>query len=658
MRKTFVTAFVMTLGGFLAGQAQSPMAMRPLHPFSQTLSPVAASLQRHQSAKAEENNSDDAADDDSATSMMFSYCYEPSGGLGGEPDYAYGLAIQLTDDVVEKFSGCRIVGIQVPNADYDDDKITTPAPYPISLFVSRELNGTPLSSQDVKEDTTNPGEWVEYALDTPVDIQQGEPLYVGFTCVATSDYYPLVMDNTKHTGGEPGCMLGYATSATGTLKWNDYSSYYGFACIRVHIEGENLPTNEIAIDEMYAPTQTQHGSGLTAEVKITNAASNPVRSVGVTYSINSGEPVETTINLSEPLTYSRQTVGQFEVKYDGPDADNIHVEFTLDKVNGEPNISTRNTGEFYTQAIDYDKAFTRNMLVEEGTGTWCQWCVRGIVAMEAMKEKGDAFIPVAVHYNDDMVVAAYKPVVRQYFSGFPASMINRDFMEFGDVDPTTENLEAVYSFIERRLFSIANVKIDGVELVDNNTLRVNSSVEFSLDNPEATYRMDYVVTEDQVGPYVQTNAYAGGVYGEMGGWEQLGSYVAHMYDDVARSLADGYGVESSLPEAIEAGKVYTHSQELDLANVSLLSDESHRKLQDCHIVAMLINTLTGRIENSVSVDAVDVISDLYVEEEGGIQSIQASTDDVAPVYYNLQGMPVANPTPGHIYISRGQKLKM
>ena len=44
--------------------------------------------------------------------------------------------------------------------------------------------------------------------------------------------------------------------------------------------------------------------------------------------------------------------------------------------------------------------YDRVTVVEEGTGTWCGWCVRGIVALEYMRENyPDKFIGIGVHYG-------------------------------------------------------------------------------------------------------------------------------------------------------------------------------------------------------------------------------------------------------------------
>jgi hypothetical protein len=48
---------------------------------------------------------------------------------------------------------------------------------------------------------------------------------------------------------------------------------------------------------------------------------------------------------------------------------------------------------------------------------------------------------------------------------------------------------------------------------------------------------------------------------------------------------------------------------------------------------------------------------IFTPVETGIKTVTADTADEAPVYYNLQGVRVANPTHG-IFISKGKKIKL
>lgn len=60
------------------------------------------------------------------------------------------------------------------------------------------------------------------------------------------------------------------------------------------------------------------------------------------------------------------------------------------------------------------------------------------------------------------------------------------------------------------------------------------------------------------------------------------------------------------------------------------------------MVALLINSMTGRIENAASIASPSAT---------GIEDIDAPGNENAPVrYYNLQGQAVENPTHGQLLI--------
>ena len=71
-------------------------------------------------------------------------------------------------------------------------------------------------------------------------------------------------------------------------------------------------------------------------------------------------------------------------------------------------------------------AQTKRVLIEEGTGTWCQWCPRGNVFSDQMTQDYDA-IPIAIHRNDDMEI----PGTVSYFA-----MTNITGLPNGNIDRT------------------------------------------------------------------------------------------------------------------------------------------------------------------------------------------------------------------------------
>ncbi|MFM7311063.1 MAG: hypothetical protein ACKOZY_10680, partial [Flavobacteriales bacterium] len=66
------------------------------------------------------------------------------------------------------------------------------------------------------------------------------------------------------------------------------------------------------------------------------------------------------------------------------------------------------------------------VVAEEGTGTWCPWCVRGTVFMEELSTRYDGyFAGIAVHNADPMTVTAYDAAVSAQISGYPSGLVDR-----------------------------------------------------------------------------------------------------------------------------------------------------------------------------------------------------------------------------------------
>ena len=90
--------------------------------------------------------------------------------------------------------------------------------------------------------------------------------------------------------------------------------------------------------------------------------------------------------------------------------------------------------------------------------------------------------------------------------GFPASLINRNKGYYGIVDPDFDNFKAAYADIVNRP-AVAKVEIDSIER-KSRTTDIYAKVTFGISEPNATYRLAYVITEDEVGPYNQSNYYS------------------------------------------------------------------------------------------------------------------------------------------------------
>lgn len=195
----------------------------------------------------------------------------------------------------------------------------------------------------------------------------------------------------------------------------------------------------------------------------------------------------------------------------------------------------------------------KNVLVEELTGTWCQWCPRGIYYGDSLCGTHDNVIFVAIHCSDPMANDDYYNA--SGLLGAPSANIGRRYLGqdtqtwFAHVEQESQTLSKVYMTIQCEY--------------DPETRQLNATVgAMALENMSGDYRFAAILIEDGVtGPapsYNQTNSYSGGGHGPMGGYENLPNPIPAeriAYDHVGRQLLCDYnGVPDSFPSSLQASQ--------------------------------------------------------------------------------------------------------
>lgn len=369
---------------------------------------------------------------------------------------------------------------------------------------------------------------------------------------------------------------------------------------------------------------------LNPNVLVNNIGSNSLTSLDYEYSFNDAAP--TSGNLTINVDGGNASWVEIPVG-DMPDGRG-QLNLTVTKING---IEMNTSASLPFMKIPGDGGYPRKFVVEEGTGTWCGWCPRGIVGLEYMSENHpDDFVGIAVHSGDQMEVDSYRPFISKFFSGFPSCVVNRD--PVFDVDPSKNMLEAMWQWWSSQ---VAPAKIDLVVGVGETELAVKSTTTFAVDDNNP-YLLAYVIIEDGI-KGMQTNYYAGGSYGECGGWEKKGSKVTWEYEHTARLIKDTFGLESSKIPTVVANTEYVASTFLPLSNV--------KDVEKCKVIALLLDEQTGVIVNA----AVKACND----SADGIESNVIDLDTPA-TYYNIQGVKVDNPRQGvpYIKVQNGKATKV
>ena len=282
------------------------------------------------------------------------------------------------------------------------------------------------------------------------------------------------------------------------------------------------------------------------------------------------------------------------------------------------------------------------VVAEELTGSWCGWCVRGIVALEETKKAHpEQFIAIAVHGNDFLESPEYTDYIAGLIgsSGYPNSVVNRD-----------RNTAGAPEYIPVRFEQKAGAPIEGYVTLEtggeDGLYEATAKVALNSNGLDGRYRMAYAIVENDVyeegnSNYVQHNSYAGGANGEMGGYEDLPEYVPDFhFQDVARgTIGDPSGIEGSLPLRMDAGREYVTTESFTLPETVLNVD-------NVYIVAMLIDTRSSGIVNAD-------MAKLTADDPAGIAGPGVNTEPERVEIYTLDGRRVAEGSlvPG-IYIRR------
>jgi hypothetical protein len=259
---------------------------------------------------------------------------------------------------------------------------------------------------------------------------------------------------------------------------------------------------------------------------------------------------------------------------------------------------------------------TKKLAIEEATGTWCGWCVRGIVYMDSLEGLYPGMVSeVAVHNGDPMVVSAYDSWIGTKISGYPAVVVDRTLVD----DPS--NLLNIYA-AHSGDFGYADITMSATFSGSTVTvpLTVNAAVDLPGDN-----RLILVLSEDHVHgkdtsistmPYwdqhdYYSNAFTGSsaYYGQMNIGGSAGynfvtlpypvPYGTMYYNHVGRSITPSVSGTSGLPGALSVGTPYTHTftAPLTLTGGTFTYHPQWFPL-NIHAILMLVDGTSGAVLNS------------------------------------------------------------
>lgn len=251
----------------------------------------------------------------------------------------------------------------------------------------------------------------------------------------------------------------------------------------------------------------------------------------------------------------------------------------------------------------------RRVVVEEGTGMWCGYCPRGIVAMRQMREKyPDEFIGIAVHYDDVLGAPVAQYCSELQFPSFPSAYVNRTQL---CPDPMPQGSDGTFSIstgLERHLLQALTVAPPAElaltwTLLPSGNIGLVAGARFAVNAHDCDYRFAAVAVEDGVSrsSYYQTNYYSGSAV-PLGGFEQEDKkIVPFTFDEVARAQLLPYdGVADVIPATVVAGADVHYSYTAEV------KAPAFDNLSKVRVVLMLIDGRSGEVVNAVQTPAASM----------------------------------------------------
>lgn len=386
------------------------------------------------------------------------------------------------------------------------------------------------------------------------------------------------------------------TTVAENADWTDHSislAEYRGKTIRVAFVNNSTDCSRLYVDDVKIwekhkltlsvdlPRQIAYKGEMTISGSV--AANTEEGARGFTIGLEAGgetttQHFDTEVKSGEPATFTldrRLTIGKH-----GTIPYNIWVE-TEDGDREEHDMSVT--------------SYPRKAVAEEGTGTWCGYCVRGLVMLDSIKNHyADRIIGIAAH-SGDVMTSDYISEVSQYLgSSYPTGTVNRrvksdpkDFISYANI--ILKNAE---------LFS--DLQLETTFDKASRSVTAKTTLHLADDYTDGKLALAYAIIENDVhkpgdDSYRQHNSYADGILGEMGGYEKYGEYIPSEvmhYNDVARGYVDDLmGIDGSLPERIAAEESVADERSFTLPD-NILNDEN------VEIVVMLIDKSDGRIVNA------------------------------------------------------------
>ena len=528
---------------------------------------------------------------------------------GGEQAENYNCAIEVP---MQSLKGTDIVRMQVPINKGAKSINSCTLWLATDVFVKSGKAAPDLLSVDATithTDDSTPYDMLTATLPEPFHVTGEGELYAGVSfniseIANDADAKPMIFANIGGCGN-----LWYHASKSNRVITNKGHEEGLVMPLQLILTGSDIAELSLAgsnFGDVYCKVGTAPEVSFTLE----NHGMKDISIVNYSYYINDMTYTDFVV-LDTPLkggNYGNSTTIRLEM----PRINNVGeypIDIKVVKVDGTPYEKMLSSGAIYA----INSAPQRKPLLEEYTGSWCVWCIQGVIGMNLMNDTHpDDFIGLAYHNGDPMEIMMEHCFPGKPFN-YPSAYMDRQIAlhpYYGTVNKSLFGIEKDWT---EQCNKLALAEINLTAAWDNNertSLTATTTSRFIRNLHNANLQLAYMLVEDDM-------------FGEGGRWSQgnalssLEEYAAdpnqakyvqerqilpnfHFNDVVVGvSAKEGKGIEGSLPMEISEGTDYTHSFTFDVdALVNTAGQHIVQNKDKLHVVAVIIDTTTGYIINA------------------------------------------------------------
>jgi len=244
-----------------------------------------------------------------------------------------------------------------------------------------------------------------------------------------------------------------------------------------------------------------------------------------------------------------------------------------DKVNKQSNA---------TQQGEAKITIDRNLVVlEEGTGTWCEYCPGAAMGIDDLLDEGYNIAAIAYHYSDDYATDETEDRVEFYgMYGLPTVQFDGSYDTVVGGNDTASMIDTYIPIVEDRLMIGSDVKIDfdGIQIIDSIAL---ADVKVTKESSIASTNLFLVAS--------LTESHIPEIWPQSGIMSEVNFVCRDMYPDP-------YGTQVDL----------VNNDEVEVT-VKFTMDESWVP-ENCELVFFIQDTATREILNGIKVSGVFPVS--------------------------------------------------